>query len=538
MKQKKVIKKRSLIGVLALACTILSTGCTLPIDSAKKENIAMNETVFFHETPSDISFTNDLGVTDIGDPFVLKISDTEYYMYCTSAANGYYCWRSEDMVHWTDKKMCYVRPTDAWSTDSYWAPEVAQWEDRYYMFYTARNQLGSLRIGLAISDTPDGPFLDYANKPLINPIFAVIDANIFIDDDGSKYLYFVRDCSENLVDGIHTSQIYGVELSDDFTSMVGTPVLLTTPEQEWERASGNYVWNEGPEMIKHDGTYYLAYSGNYFESPTYSLGYATSDSPLGPFVKADNNPILTSVGLKDVSGPGHHSFTESPDGTEIWAAYHTHTSVKAPSGNRKVNIGQVVFDKDGRMFINGPLTTAQPLPSGITTTNISSQYSAYVGDTPLDKLTDELILVHRAGNFATETELAKSSTIAFDENGCAEIVLSTVPPTTNEEQTLEGTANSICGIAIYAGAEEFPGSISVRLKFDEDVYSQAYVTSTEQASPLLLSFDPVEASKVTILLKVVPTVDADGEETEEDLAEEKSITEISLSEISLFAPKQ
>ncbi|MCR5753443.1 MAG: glycoside hydrolase family 43 protein [Acetatifactor sp.] len=478
----------------------------------------MEETVFFHEDATDITFTNDLHVVNIGDPFMLKISENEYYMYCTSAANGYYCWRSEDMVHWTDKKMCFVSKTDSWCADSFWAPEVCEWEGKYYMFYTARNRQGSLKIGLAISDAPDGPFVDYENKPLINPMFAVIDANIFIDDDGSKYLYFVRDCSENIINGIHTSQIYGVQLSDDFTTMLDVPVLLTTPEDNWERQSGNYAWNEGPEMIKHDGKYYLAYSANYYESPAYSLGYAVSDSPLGTFVKAENNPILTSIGLTDVSGPGHHSFVKSPDGTEIWAAYHSHTSVKAPSGNRKVNIGQVVFSEDGKMFINGPLTTAQPLPSGVSTTNISKIFTASINEETDKKLTDELILIHRTGKFATEEELSKSSTITFDEQGNAEVVL------TSESE--EG--NPICGIALYAGDTEFPSSVSVRLKFDDDIYSQEYITGPEEASPIVLSFDALTAKKVTILLSAVQ--DAESE------APTEPESEISLSEISLFAP--
>lgn len=66
----------------------------------------------------------------------------------------------------------------------------------------------------------------------------------------------------------------------------GDAVRLLTPEQAWELESGNPLWNEGPEMIKHGGRYYLTYSGNCFAGSAYSVGYAVASEPLGPFVKA------------------------------------------------------------------------------------------------------------------------------------------------------------------------------------------------------------------------------------------------------------
>ena len=74
-------------------------------------------------------FSNDLGIHGIGDPFVLKTQDGSYYLYCTSAPDGFYCWRSEDLVHWTDRKMCYTRSSGSWGVDSFWAPEVVYREE-------------------------------------------------------------------------------------------------------------------------------------------------------------------------------------------------------------------------------------------------------------------------------------------------------------------------------------------------------------------------------------------------------------------------
>lgn len=250
-------------------------------------------------------FSNDLGIHGIGDPFVLKTQDGSYYLYCTSAPDGFYCWRSEDLVHWTDRKMCYTRSSGSWGVDSFWAPEVVYFGGSYYMYYTARNAAGSLRIGLAISDRPDGPFLDKRNEPFFDFGYAAIDANVLIDEDGSKYLYYSRDCSENTgEDGIRRSEIYGIRLREDMLAADGEAVRLLTPEQAWELESGNPLWNEGPEMIKHGGRYYLTYSGNCFAGSAYSVGYAVAPEPLGPFVKAEENPVLTSQDRKMYQEPG------------------------------------------------------------------------------------------------------------------------------------------------------------------------------------------------------------------------------------------
>src|ERR1035441_1327291 len=76
---------------------------------------------------------------------------------------------------------------------------------------------------------------------------------------------------------------------------------------------------EGPFMLKHKGIYYLTYSGTGADSPNYGIGYATSKSPTGPFVKYAGNPIAHRGGK--VLGPGHHCVVEGPDG-KLWLVYH------------------------------------------------------------------------------------------------------------------------------------------------------------------------------------------------------------------------
>lgn len=320
----------------------------------------------------DYSFSNEeLKELSVADPFVLKTKTGMYYLYGTTGTDGYDCWRSEDLVHWEERTVCFLAQESDWcgAGKTFWAPEVVEYEDRYYMFYSARNRAGSLRIGLAVSEHPAGPFKNIKNAPLFDFGYAAIDANVLADEDGKKYLYYSRDCSENTADGKKTSEIYGIRLSDDLTETVGEPVKLLTPRQGWELTSGEPLWNEGPEMLKFRERYYLSYSANFYAGPAYAVGYAAADEPLGPFVKAEENPILASVDFEtgrkrgDVSGPGHHSFMVSPDGTELWAMYHSHCDPLNPSAARRPNLDRAGFTEDGKLFIQGPTTGLQPAPS-------------------------------------------------------------------------------------------------------------------------------------------------------------------------------
>jgi GH43 family beta-xylosidase len=116
--------------------------------------------------------------------------------------------------------------------------------------------------------------------------------------------------------------------------------------------------------MKHENTYYLMYSANVYNGPDYSVGYATSSNPLGPWIKYAGNPILKKNMAIGVSGPGHNSVTTSPDDKEMFIVYHTHTFPDKPSGNRNLCIDRMVFD-NGVIKVLGPTRSPQPLPGGV-----------------------------------------------------------------------------------------------------------------------------------------------------------------------------
>lgn len=287
-------------------------------------------------------------ITRIGDPFVLT-ENGRYYLYATSAENCFKYYSSDDLTVWKDEGYCYFG--DSWGENCFWAPEVYKRNGKFYLLYTARwKKNHSLRTGLAVADSPSGPFKDIKNGPLFDFGYATIDATFLFDGD-ENYIYFVKDCSENIINGVHTSVIYGAKISDDLTEFLSEPKELAKPCEKWERAvNPKWCWNEGPAVIKTSGGYYMNFSVNCFDNRNYCVGCAKSDSPLGPFVKYKNNPILKYVENK-ISGPGHNSFFFTTDG-KLMTAFHIHTDYDRPSGDRRACFAPVIFTEDGDMKID------------------------------------------------------------------------------------------------------------------------------------------------------------------------------------------
>ena len=288
-------------------------------------------------------------VTNIGDPQILR-SKEDYYMYATSFdPAGFHVWKSNDLCNWNDLGVC-LDMRDSWAEGSFWAPEVVFHNGKYVMHFTARRKSDrSLRIGVAFADNPAGPFFQPRNEPMFDFGYAAIDGHVFFDDDGTKYFYYSRDCCENLVGASHTSHIYVVKLNDALDGVWGEAKFLIGAEKPFETdGDGSWLWNEGPAMLKRDGTYFLFYSANYYASTRYCICVATSSFPDRDFEKDESiNPLLTAK--KGISGPGHNSFFFDCNGN-LKTAFHIHTFPDAPSDNRRACIADVAY-RNGRFKI-------------------------------------------------------------------------------------------------------------------------------------------------------------------------------------------
>ncbi|HBN86535.1 MAG TPA: glycosidase [Clostridiales bacterium] len=299
-----------------------------------------------------ITTSNPIGIKHIGDPFVLHDQDGMFYLYATSSRSGFKVWSSSNLKDWTEHPNCYVATENSFGYKDFWAPEVIYYKGQYVMHYSARwKHNDSLRMGVAIAQSPAGPFIDVRDEPMMDLGYAVIDGHIFIDDDDNKYFYYSRDCSENIVEGRHESHIYVALLNESLDRIISEPILLTKPEKPFEILSGpDWLWNEGPFVMKRNGLHYLMYSANCYSTKEYCICYGTSKKPTGPFVKGEDNPIL-KYKESQVSGPGHNSVFKI--GNNFVCAYHVHTDYNHPSGDRQVFFDKLYFDGD-KLKIDGP----------------------------------------------------------------------------------------------------------------------------------------------------------------------------------------
>ena len=137
----------------------------------------------------------------------------------------------------------------------------------------------------------------------------------------------------------------------------GKPIQIIRPTEPWEKKRGAVT--EGPWMLKHNKTYYLLYSGTGANSLDYAVGYATAQSPAGPFVKYADNPIVKRG--KGALGPGHGCVVKDAKG-KLWHVYHQQKDGSKP-WNRFLCIDPLWFDAKGVLHGKATRGTPQPAPA-------------------------------------------------------------------------------------------------------------------------------------------------------------------------------
>jgi hypothetical protein len=196
----------------------------------------------------------------------------------------YHVFSSENLMDWRDHGVIVSQSKVDWvdaATYSMWAPDCVLNDGMYYFYFPARNEAGDFGIGVAVSDTPYGPF-----RPEPTPIKGIrgIDPCVFIDKDGSAYLFY------------SAGKIYGVKLKDNMLEVDSEPRHIDTLPQ--------VGLLEGPFVFEYKGTYYLTYP--HVQNEIERLEYATSNSPMGPYQHAgvimDESPTRCWT--------AHHSIVE------------------------------------------------------------------------------------------------------------------------------------------------------------------------------------------------------------------------------------
>jgi GH43 family beta-xylosidase len=315
---------------------------------------------------------------EIADPFVLKWNG-DYYLYCSG--DPIRAFHSTDLVHWEPVGAVLASTPEAWNSTDLWAPEVLYQNGKFYMYYTAARKSNdwkitenSRRVGVAVSDSPRGPFVD-SGQPL-TPYWA-IDGDVFRDPSTGNLTMFSSHVNEQRLQG-------AAIVCDSMptpTSIVGAPNLVIRGTEAWEDKDGNphngslRYTNEGPTALRRYGHYYLMYSGGSWDRPSYSLAYASgSKLPVagvpGLETKDGNEagtdtwtkvvpPLLRST--RWVEGPGHNTMTVAPNNVDDICLYHARGAHSVQPSTRLPFADRLYWNHD-RMRMDQPSLGDLPAP--------------------------------------------------------------------------------------------------------------------------------------------------------------------------------
>ncbi|MBR5420652.1 MAG: glycoside hydrolase family 43 protein [Lachnospiraceae bacterium] len=244
-----------------------------------------------------------------------------------------------------------------WVSKQMWAPDAAEKDGKYYLYFPARDKDGIFRIGVAVGDDPAGPFK--AEPDYIRGSYS-IDPAVFKDDDGRVYLYngglwggqlekwktgkFDPNGGENAPDEPEVGPLV-CELADNMKELKGEMQhikILDENGQELRAGDEDRRYFEGPWMHKYNGKYYFSYS----TGTTHYLVYAVGDSPMGPFTYGGR--ILEPV----LGWTTHHSIVEYHG--KWYLFYHDCELSGGINHRRNVKFMELKYNEDGSIITMQP----------------------------------------------------------------------------------------------------------------------------------------------------------------------------------------
>lgn len=295
-----------------------------------------------------LSYTNPVWDGYLADPHVI-FTNGYYYAYGTGRTDDgkqFPVLRSGDFASWQFVAGA-LQPLKTPALKDYWAPEVAERDGKYYLYYA-----GDMKMRVAVSDRPEGPFVD-AGKLLFPELEFSIDGHPFFDPVSHKwYLFFAKD----FFDQRPGTALAVVELADDMISTKGKTHTVIRAFSDWQIYQRNRHWYdrdwqawhtiEGAAVVYRDGRYYCFYSGGNWQTPRYGVGCGVSDTITGPYVdpwSKDSASVLSTIPGKLI-GPGHNSVILGPDNETYFMVYHSWNQQRTA---RQMCIDPIVWTQNG-----------------------------------------------------------------------------------------------------------------------------------------------------------------------------------------------
>jgi arabinoxylan arabinofuranohydrolase len=242
------------------------------------------------------------------------------------------CYSSTDMVNWTDHGSPLSIKTFSWAQKDAWAGQCTFRNNKFYWYVPMNQSNGKgMAIGVAVSDSPYGPFMDALGKPLVHSGGGDIDPTVFIDDDGQAYLYWGN------------PYLKYIKLNEDMISYSGEIINVPLTEQGFGKRTGDpkrsSQYEEGPWLYKRKGLYYLLYpAGGVPEH----LAYSTSTSPTGPWIYRDTIMPIIRKGGAFTNHPGVIDYAG-----KSFFFYHNGALPGGGGFTRSVCVDEFRYNEDG-----------------------------------------------------------------------------------------------------------------------------------------------------------------------------------------------
>ena len=284
------------------------------------------------------------------DPWVVRDGDS--YLYCYSIDGGVAVTRSDSLIGIKRERgaVCYRAPKGEMYSEEYWAPELHKVDGRWYIYVAAddgNNDNHRMYCLGAKTDDPTGEY-ELIGKITDDTDKWAIDGTILTLGGENYFIWSGWEGDVNVA-----QKLYIAHMKDAAT--IDSPrVLISEPEYEWEKrccVDGLPTINEGPAVLARDGKVFLVYSASGSWSDEYCLGMLelVGKDPMNPDSwKKHDGPVFEKN--EYCYGPGHCSFTTSPDGTEDWMAYHGNPVSGSGWGGRRLYIQRIYWENGTPVF--------------------------------------------------------------------------------------------------------------------------------------------------------------------------------------------
>ncbi|HBF34482.1 TPA: carbohydrate-binding protein [Candidatus Sumerlaeota bacterium] len=291
------------------------------------------------------------------DPAPMVYKDTLYVYTGHDEDNSKYFvmndWRvfsTKDMVNWTHHGSPLSWKTFAWAQGDAWAGQCIERDGKFYYYVPVKKKGAGSVIGVAVGDTPTGPFKDAIGKPLVSSGPGDIDPTVFIDDDGQAYLYWGN------------PYLKYVKLNQDMISYDQTVGVVSIPLTEESfgkrikkdaKEKRDTLYEEAPWLCKRNGLYYMVCAASGIPE---NIAYATSPNPTGPW--SYRGIIMPTEGGSFTNHPGLIDFKG-----KSYFFYHNGALPKGGGFTRSVCVEEFAYNADGsfptiKMSKEGPKAIA------------------------------------------------------------------------------------------------------------------------------------------------------------------------------------